>query len=78
MMQPTELMQKPKIIDKQDLEICAHDIAEKYQNGSMPDLKQTGWTAAWKYLIKELRSCCPGFSDIEYGIALNQAFVDSK
>ena len=61
---------------EQDLERCAYELAEKYQAGQLPELKQTGLTAAWRYLIKDLRTCCPGFSEIEYGIALNQAFID--
>ena len=77
-MQPTELMHISMMTGKRDLERCAQDIAEKYQTGALPELKQTGWTAAWRYLIKDLRTCCPGYPEIEYAIALNKAFFDSK
>ncbi|BBO81851.1 hypothetical protein DSCO28_24170 [Desulfosarcina ovata subsp. sediminis] len=59
---------------KQDLENHALLIAEGYQNGTLVELQKVGWQMTWNYLLKALRTCCPGFSEIEYGIALNQAF----
>ncbi len=75
MMPPTKIFNDRKSPSKQDLEACAYDIADKYEAGSPPEIKQIGWTAAWKCLMKDLRNCCPGFSEIEYGIALNKSFV---
>ena len=58
-----------------ELERCADDLAKKYRAGRLPELQETALTAAWKYLVRDLRTCCPGFSEIEYGIALNHAFI---
>jgi hypothetical protein len=63
---------------RQDLERCALNMAEKYQNGQNPKLKNLAWVFAWRRLIKDLKICCPGFIEIDYGIALSQAFEKSN
>jgi hypothetical protein len=78
MIQSSEFINNNDKISKMNLEKCAYGMTEKYQSGGLPELKQIGWPVAWKYLLKDLRICCPGFSEIEYGIALNKAFIDSK
>jgi hypothetical protein len=60
----------------QDLEKSACDIVEQYRAGLLPQLQTKGWTMVWKDLSRELRSRCPGFSELQYGIALNQGFVN--
>ncbi len=64
--------------NKTDLERCAFGIVERYQKGAIVELRDYGWQMTWKYLLKELRSCSPGFMDIEYGIALHLAFTESR
>lgn len=57
----------------------AHAIVKQYQAGSLPDVNpHQGWPLIWKDLNKILRNLCPGFSDLEYGIALNMAFDPQK
>lgn len=58
-----------------DLKRCACDLVEAFKSGRLPELQQTGWTATWKYLMKDLRTACPGYSEVEYGIALNHALI---
>lgn len=60
---------------KPNLEKCAFGVAEKYRTGELQELQELGWPVAWRYLLKDLRNDCPGFTEIEYGIALNQAFI---
>ena len=71
----SKLQDNPRAKTKQDLENCAFGIAERYQQGAFVELKGVGWQMTWIYLLKDLRACCSGFSEVEYGIALNQAFV---
>jgi hypothetical protein len=74
-------MQQPSIelknAGRKALSACACTVAEKYRNGLQLHRQPTGLPLAWRGLLKELRSCCPGFTDIEYGIALNRAFTGS-
>jgi hypothetical protein len=63
---------------KQDLEKSACDIVHQYRSGLIPKLQTKGWPMVWKDLSKELRSRCPGFSELQYGIALNQGFVNGE
>ena len=61
-----------------DLESCAYTVAHKYQSGSLPAIADDTLSLAWKPLIKELRTACPGFTDLEYGIALTQVLADHR
>lgn len=73
-MQPSIEM---KNAGRKELSACALTVAEKYTNGLQVHQQPTALSLAWRGLIKELRSCCPGFTEIEYGIALNRAFIGS-
>ncbi|GAB6909077.1 hypothetical protein DESC_910033 [Desulfosarcina cetonica] len=61
-------------LEASGLDACALAVARRYQAGMLPVSPHSGWTSTWRYLLKDLRTNCPGFSEIEYGIALNQAF----
>ena len=61
-----------------DLESCAYALADRYRSGSLPDIVDSTLTLAWKPLIRELRSACPGFTDLEYGIALNKVLAHHR
>ncbi len=76
MQKTVERLSGRKLYAKPELEKCATGVAEKYRTGELSELKTIGWPVAWRYLLKDLRHCCPGFTEIEYGIALNQAFTD--
>ena len=60
---------------KRNLDTCAFGIAQQYRNGTLTAVTDGAWRMTWNHMLKDLRTCCPGFSEIEYGIALNQAFV---
>ena len=51
----------------------ADKVAFRYSNESLANSHRTGLPLAWRGMLKDLRKFCPGFSEIEYGIALNQA-----
>lgn len=59
-----------------DLESCAYAVADRYRSGSLPDIVDSTLTMAWKPLIRELRTACPGFTDLEYGIALTKVLAN--
>jgi hypothetical protein len=71
-------MNNPKKITKQDLETYAHHIIEAYQAGALPESQDKTLKMAWRPLIRSLRSRYPGFSELEYGIALNLGFNDRE
>jgi len=73
MQPPIEL----KNAGRNTLSACAYTVTENFLNGIQVHRQPTGLPMAWRGLIKELRSCCPGFTDIEYGIELNRAFIGS-
>jgi hypothetical protein len=63
---------------EKDLLRSAYDVADRYRDGFWPEWGDKGWKDAWKFLIDELRRRCPGFTDQQYGQALNQGFSDSR
>lgn len=67
-----------KHVNRNALSACACTVAENYLNRLQVHRQPTGLPLAWRGLLKELRSSCPGFTDIEYGIALNRAFIGSN
>lgn len=61
--------------DRNRLNQTAQTIVKQYRKGSLPNVDMhQGWTLIWRDLIKILRNKCPGFSALEYGIALNMGF----
>lgn len=65
--------------NRDNLNRSAYAIVKLYQAGSLPDVNtHQGWPLMWKDLNKILRNRCPGFSDLEYGIALNMGFDHPK
>jgi len=74
----TGTIKGPKMACNQGLEKSACDIVDQYRAGLLPQLQTQGWPMVWKDLFKVLRSRCPGFSELQYGIALNQGFVNGE
>lgn len=64
--------------DKLDLDHCAYAVVGRYRQDRSNGVPGNGWTLTWKRLIRELRSDCPGFSDLEYGIALTNRLTDPR
>lgn len=71
-MQPRIALKNP---GPRALSACASTVAENYRNEIQVHRQPTGLPLAWRGLLKDLRSRCPGFTEIQYGIALNQAFI---
>ena len=63
---------------EQDLLQCAHEVADQYRDGLWPEWRNKQWQEIWKLLINVLRHRCPGFTDTQYGEALNRGFLDSR
>jgi hypothetical protein len=62
---------------KKELEGYACHLADQYRAGLLlPEIQSKGWELVWKDLTRELRCRHPGFSALQYGIALNQGFVN--
>ena len=61
-----------------DLESRAYDVADAYRGGRLGHLARKDWADTWGNLVGELRSRCPGFSEAEYGNALEGGFRDSR
>jgi hypothetical protein len=61
-------------LGRQCLSDSACTVAATYLNQSWDHPQAAGLPLAWRGLLKELRFHCPGFTDLEYGIALNRAF----
>jgi hypothetical protein len=69
-------MNDPTMTTEKDLERYACHLAGQYQAGLLPEIQSNGWQMVWKDLTKVLRIRYPGFSPLQYGIALNQGFVN--
>ena len=57
-----------------ELESRAYDVADEYRDGRFAPLTGKDWRDAWRALIGELASRCPGFSEAEYDQALETGF----
>lgn len=66
-----------KNVDVEALSACADTLAEQYRRHLRVNQQPAGLPVAWRGLLKNLQTVCPGFSEIEYGIALNRAFISS-
>lgn len=61
--------------DERNLDHCAYAIVDRFRQGRLTETAGIGWTLTWKTLIRVLRSDCPGFSDLQYGIALTNSLT---
>jgi hypothetical protein len=69
-------MNDPTMTTEKDLERYACYLADQFRADLLPEVQSIGWQMVWKDLNKVLRRRCPGFSALQYGIALNQGFVN--
>ena len=63
---------------EQDLLQCAYEVADQYKDGLWPEWRNKQWQETRKLLINVLRHRCPGFTDTQYGEALNRGFLDER
>jgi len=63
---------------KRVLNDVGYDIADAYRAGLLTHLIGDRWKDTWEALIEVFKDRCPGFSDTEYGEALNRGFKDSR
>jgi hypothetical protein len=57
-----------------ELESRAYDVADEYRDGRFAHLAGKDWRDAWRALVAELASRCPGFSEAEYDKTLETGF----
>lgn len=62
---------------RRELAACAHKVADEFRCGLSASEPPTGLPVAWRGMLRSLSACCPGYTEIEYGIALNRAFTES-
>jgi hypothetical protein len=61
-----------------ELSDAAYSVADQYRSGRWPELEHLEWDYIWAFLLEELKKRCPGYSDKEYGMALDRGFVESR
>lgn len=61
-----------------ELSDAAYSVADRYRSGQWPNLRNKEWGLVWAFLLEELEKRCPGYSDKEYGVALDRGFVESR
>jgi hypothetical protein len=62
----------------QYLKAAAYDIADRYRIQHAMERSEGDWNAKWLEMIAVLRQRCPGFTDKEYGRALEEGFVAGR
>lgn len=70
--------ESPEVQERQRLAEAAHDIADRYRAGRLPDLAGLPWELASDRLAAMLRSRCPGFTTAEYEKVLGDGFLASR
>ena len=64
--------------DYRKLENSAYNIADSFRSGLYEEIEDRSWDKKWKFMIEKLKEFAPGFTDAEYGKALNRGMEDTR